>query len=442
MKKYSLPDGYSFLASIDRTLKQVKDPIGSMEESMSRYNGTYSVHLGFLRFISTQDPAFVEHVLKTNHRNYQKSEFQTRELGRFLGKGLLTSNGKFWLRQRRVIQPGFHYEKIQGLYSIIGKTVDNFLASFPTGSAIDVYPLMNRISFDIVINTLFNVTIEESRRAELGRFVYDTQDFVIRNIRQLYKTWWYELSGEVRANMKKAFRAREIIRELIVQRKQSDGKYNDLLDMMLDVRYEDTGQPMDEEQVIDEILVLIIAGHETTANALAWALYLLAKHPDQQQKLRAVTKGLELAEAVRSEDLGCVIKETMRLYPPVWIVDRVATSDDHFKDYSYPEGTIIMMFLYGMHRDKRFWTDPETFKPERFMKGGEGEKNKSYVPFGAGPRLCIGNNFAMAEMAIFLKSFLENFEIHAGPIPPKIVALITLKPDNIVLRVEKRHLEA
>lgn len=437
MKNYCLPDGYSFFASIDRTLKQVKDPIGSMQESMSRYQGTYSVFLGFRRFISTQDPAFVEHVLKTNHKNYQKSEFQTRELGRFLGKGLLTSNGEFWLRQRRVIQPGFHYEKIQGLYAIIGKTVDNFLASFPTGLVTDVYPLMNRISFDIVINTLFNVTIEESRRAELGRFVYETQDFVIRNIRQPYKTWWYELSGEVKANMEKASRARQIIRELIVQRKQSTGTYNDLLDMMLAVRYEDNGQPMDEEQVIDEILVLIIAGHETTANALAWALYLLAQHQDQQQKLRSATSGLELSDAVRSEDVGCVIKETMRLYPPAWIVDRVAMADDQFNGYSYPQGTIIMMFLYGMHRDKRFWSDPDTFKPERFMKGGEGDKNKSYVPFGAGPRLCIGNNFAIAEMAIFLKSFVEKFEIFPGPIPPNIVALITLKPDKILLRVEK-----
>jgi cytochrome P450 len=437
MKKYSLPDGYSFLASIDRTLKQVKDPIGAMQESMSRYNGTYSVYLGFRRFISTQDPAFVEHVLKTNHRNYQKSEFQTREMGRFLGKGLLTSNGEFWLRQRRLIQPGFHSEKIQGLYSIIGKTVDNFLNSFPTGSAIDVYPLMNRISFDIVINTLFNVKIGEDRRAELGRFVYETQDFVIRNIRQPYKTWWYELSGEVAANMKKAVRAREIIRELIVQRKQSAGKYNDLLDMMLDARYEDTGAPMDEEQVIDEILVLIIAGHETTANALAWALYLLAQHPDQQQALRGATRGMELVDAVRSEDLACTIKETMRLYPPVWIFDRVATSDDQFNNYSYPEGTIIMMFLYGMHRNKRFWTNPETFRPARFLKGEEGDKNKSYVPFGAGPRLCIGNSFAMAEMAIFLKSFLEKFEIQPGSVPPSIVALITLKPDKITLRVEK-----
>lgn len=437
MKKYALPDGYSFLASIDRTLKQVKDPIGSMEESMARYGGTYSVHLGFRRFISTQDPGFIDYVLKTNHRNYIKSEFQTRELGRFLGKGLLTSNGDFWLRQRRLIQPGFHYEKIQALYSIIGQTVTNFLASFPDGDDIDVYPLMNRISFDIVVNSLFNVKLDESHRVELSKFVYETQDFVIRNIRQPYKSWWYQLSGEVKSNMQKAQRAREIIRELIIERKKTTAKFHDLLDMLLDARYDDTGLPMDEEQLIDEILVLIIAGHETTANALAWALYLLANHPEHKRRLRDLTVGLGLADAVRSEELMSVIKETMRLYPPAWIIDRVAVADDQYKEFSYPAGTIVVMFLYGLHRDRKHWADAEVFRPERFARGGEGEKSKSYLPFGAGPRLCIGNSFALAEMAIFLKSFLEHFDVQPGTTAPRIVALVTLKPDHVRLSVKK-----
>src|SRR5687768_16797079 len=157
MKNYNLPDGYSLLQSFARTYKQVKDPIGAMEESMSKFNGTYAVNLGSKRLIATQDPGFIDYVLKTNHRNYYKSAILTEQLGRFLGKGLLTSNGEYWLKQRRLIQPGFHLDQIHALYGIISRTVDHFLRSFPTGEKVDVYPLMNTLAFEIVINTLFNV---------------------------------------------------------------------------------------------------------------------------------------------------------------------------------------------------------------------------------------------------------------------------------------------
>jgi cytochrome P450 len=425
MKKYVLPAGYSFFASISRTLKQVKDPIGSMEESMKQ-------------FISTQDPALIEYVLKGNHRNYDKSEFQTKQLGRFLGKGLLTSNGEFWLRQRRLIQPGFHYEKIQALYSNMKGTVDDSLNQFPLGEGVNVYPLMNRLAFDIVVNALFNVKIEERDRNELSSFVYETQDFVIRDIRQPYKSWWYALSGEVKRNLEKSSRAREIIRQIIQGRKASKTAYNDLLDMLLNARYEDTGLAMDEEQLIDEILVLIIAGHETTANALSWTLYLLANHPHELQNLVENTSGLDLPEVVKSEPVNAVIKESMRLYPPAWISDRVTIKDDQFKDFSYPAGTIIILFYYGLHRDKKHWSDPQSFKPERFLKGAEGDKNRCYFPFGAGPRLCIGNNFAMAEMAIFLHSFIHRFDIKPGTVQPVVVPLVTLKPDKIILNISAK----
>ena len=145
MKKYSMPPGYTFLQSMVRTYKQVKNPIGTMEESMERFNGTYAVNLGFTRMIATQDPGFIDHVLRTNHKNYYKSPIQTVQLGKFLGKGLLTSNGEYWLKQRRLIQPGFHVDKIHALYAIIKKTVDEFLENFPTGKGIDVYPLMTEL---------------------------------------------------------------------------------------------------------------------------------------------------------------------------------------------------------------------------------------------------------------------------------------------------------
>jgi cytochrome P450 len=439
MRNYILPDGYSLLQSFARTYKQVKDPIGAMEESMARFNGTYAVNLGWRRLIATQDPGFIDHVLKTNHKNYYKSPILTEQLGRFLGKGLLTSNGEYWLKQRRLIQPGFHMEKIHALHGIIKRTVDQFLSAFPTGHNVDVYPLMNSLAFEIVINTLFNVKVPPETRSELSRFITDTQDFVIKDIRQPHKSWWFNLSGEVRRNLMKAEGARKIIQSIIHSRKQSGRKFDDLLDMLLDARYEDTGLPMDERQVIDEILILLIAGHETTANALAWTLYLLSRHPEEQLKLRGATEQLSVSDTVHSDLLNAVINESMRLYPPAWISDRVALHDDAYRQFTFPANTIVILFYYGLHRDEQYWEQPAAFRPERFIsdKAVKG-KLKAYYPFGGGPRLCIGNGFAMAEMTIFLQAMIRNFDIRPTAAEPRLKPLVTLRPDRVILDIQRR----
>ncbi|MGC1242700.1 MAG: cytochrome P450 [Chryseosolibacter sp.] len=440
MKNYKLPDGYTLLQSFARTYKQVKDPIGSMEESMAKYNGTYAVNLGTRRMIATQDPEFIEYVLKTNHKNYYKSTILTEQLGRFLGKGLLTSNGEYWLKQRRLIQPGFHPEKIHALYGIIKRTVDQSISDFPTGDNVDVYPLMNNLAFEIVINTLFNVKVPPGTRNELSRFITDTQDFVIKDIRQPHKSWWFTLSGEVKKNLEKAGGARQIIRSIIRTRKESGQKFDDLLDMLLDARYEDTGLPMEETQVIDEILILLIAGHETTANALSWTLYLLANHPGILHKLRTATQHLGVDETVSHDYLNAVIRESMRLYPPAWISDRVALHDDAFGQFTFPKDTIVILFYYGLHRDERYWENPTAFMPDRFLKDkGMKEKTKIYFPFGAGPRLCIGNNFAMAEMTLFLQAMIRRFDILPTRTVPGLKPLVTLRPDRVILAISDRQ---
>jgi cytochrome P450 len=436
MKKYRLPDGYTFLQSLERTYKQVKNPIGTMEESMQKFNGTYAVNLGLKRMISTQDPGFIEYVLRTNHKNYYKSPIQTEKLGKFLGQGLLTSNGEYWLKQRRLIQPGFHTSKLHALYIIIKKTVDDFLSTFPVGNNIDVYPLMHKLAFEIVINSLFNIKVPESDQKKLSTFIKEVQEFVIKEVRQPHKNWWYYLSGEVKRNLKKAEGARAIIRNIIRERKKSNQKFNDLLDMLLDARYEDNGEPMHESQIIDEILILLIAGHETTANALSWTLYLLATHREELEKLRHATKDLTVDESVMSDSLNAVIKESMRLYPPAWISDRVSLQEDAYQNYTFPKGSIIIIFYYGLHRDPKHWENPTAFIPARFEKRNfDKEKNKAYYPFGAGPRLCIGNNFAMAEMVIFLQSFIHRFDIKSTSIIPTINPLITLRPDRVTLHI-------
>jgi cytochrome P450 len=441
VKNHNFPPGYTFLQTYKRALAVVRNPLQVMNESVIRFGESYSVYSGLTsRMILTQDPEFIEYILKKNHRNYNKSRMVTEKLGRFIGNGLLTSNGAYWLRQRRLIQPGFHQQKIQSLYGIMKKTIDDFLLKLPTGDRVDIYPHMNRLAFEVVINTLFDVKIPVSAIDELSRFISEVQEFIIRDIRQSYRSWWFVLTGEVEKNMKKAQRARDILREIIHQRKVSGKKFNDLLDMLLDARYEDTGEPMTEEQILDEILILFIAGHETTGNALTWTLYLLANHPAELVKLRRTTTDLNIQASVTHPDLEAVINESMRLYPPAWVSDRVALEDDSFKDFSYPKGTIIALYYYGLHRNERYWKDAISFVPERFKDwSADKEKTKAFFPFGAGPRMCIGNNFAMAEMALFLQAFIHTFDLKPTNAVPKMNPLVTLRPEGVLLGNSRRR---
>lgn len=440
MSPYHFPPGYSFFGTYRRALKVVKSPLETLVESVERFGDSYSVVEGFTgRMILTQDPEFIDYVLRRNHKNYYKSRMVTEKLGRFIGNGLLTSNGPYWLRQRRLIQPGFHPQKVKDLYAIMQGTIDRFLDTFPSGGAIDIYPLMNRLAFDVVIQTLFDVNLPTETIAELSRHISEIQEFVITDIRQPYNSWWFRLSGRVKENRRKADRVREILRGVVRERQASGRRYNDLLDMLLDARYEDNGEPMREEQLLDEIVILFIAGHETTGNALTWTLWLLANHPNELHLLHEETRNLSVTDTVAHARLSAVIQESMRLYPPAWVSDRVALEDDSFNGFSWPKGTIIALFYYGLHRSATYWEEPMKFKPERFLATDrEKDKGKIFFPFGGGPRLCIGNNFAMAEMALFLKSFVGRFEITPTAASPKARALVTLRPEGVRLSVKRK----
>lgn len=439
MSKYNFPEGYSLFQAIVRSVELMKDPLGVMTNTVKKFGKCYTIQGGFnSRFILTQDPEFIEYVLKKNHKNYIKSPIAADNLARFIGHGLLTSNGEYWLKQRRLIQPGFHVKKIQALYDIMGKTTDDFLHDFPVGEKIDVYPLMHTLAFKLVINTLFNIAIPNEVIKELGQLINEIQTHVVKDIRQPYTSWLRKLSGEEARCLKKSQRGRDIIQDIIETRKATDEKCDDLLDMLLDSRYEDTGEPMSTEQIIDEILIIIIAGHETTANALAWTLYLLASNPQALNDLRNNSSELGLEECATDELLASCVQESMRLYPPAWVSDRIAVGDDEFGKYKFPKGTIIALFFYGLHRDPDIWKDPLTFDLYRFTTPeAKKTKTKAYFPFGAGPRLCIGSHFAMAEMGIFLKKFIHAFNFESDGVEPAKVPLITLRPDKVVLKINK-----
>ncbi len=437
--KYHLPKGYSLPQTLLNSISFVKNPIKFIEKSMGKFNETYTARLPQNRtLIITQNADFVEYVLRENQKNYQKSELSTDRAATFLGTGLLFSNGEEWLKQRRLIQPGFHHQKINGLYEIVIKSIKDFLANFPSAQETDVYPLMQKLAFNIVVNSLFDIKISEEIMQELSDIFSELQDFIIKEIHQPFRKLFYPLNGQESKAFKKTARLREIIRTIIAERKASNTTFNDLLDMLLAARYEDTGLPMEDEKIIDEILILIFAGHETTANTLSWLLYLIANHKKILQKAIEEINNITVTDSPKNNYLQALINEAMRLYPAAWMTERVALNDDQFGEYSYPKGTIIIPFFFGMHRNKNYWKEETSFSPERFLNEKfELRKMKNFFPFGAGPRMCIGNNFAMAEMAFFLHLFLSNFSISPVKQQPTFKALITLRPSAVLLHIKK-----
>ncbi len=436
-KKYTLPDGYSLFQTTLKSNDFLNNPIKFISKSMDAFGGTYSAALGINRkLILTQNPDFINYILKENHKNYNKSALATERAVQFFGKGLLFSNGDYWLRQRRLIQPAFHREKLQGLYDIIIRSIDEFLLQFPIGESINIYPSVHQLSFSILIKSLFDIKLSSQIMEELGLIFTELQDFLIKDINQPLRKLFYPFTGTENIQRKKAKKLREIFIGIVNERKADDNNYSDLLDMLLKSKYEDTGEAMTNEQIADELLILIFAGHDTTANTLSWLLYLLSTNNDTAQKLTDSFDGSTIYECLNNEYLKATINEAMRLYPAAWMTERVAIEDDEFEDFSFPGNTIIIPFFFGLHRDKTLWNEALKFYPERFIGDTKTAKSKNYFPFGAGPRMCIGNNFAMAEMSFFIFLFLKKFQIKPTGQLPDMRPLITLKPDRVLLDIQ------
>ena len=354
---------------------------------------------------------------------------------------MLTSNGSYWLKQRRLIQPAFHREKLQKLIEIMEKAIQKEVDTFPLHKFVDVHAILNQLAFKVVAKSLFSYSVDEHIMRRLQEIIESIQHFIVKELRQPHKNAWYALSGQIRSHIKLAKESKSIINTIIEERKASNKQYDDLLAMLLAATYEDDGSKMTNEQLIDEILILFVAGHETTANALTFSLQLLASHPQkyaiakvETHKIASSTSAMEkISKLVYIKNC---IEETMRLYPPAWITDRVALEDDAFASYRIKKGTIIGISFYELHRNKTYWECPDDFIPERFSAEQRKDMTNYYFPFGAGPRLCIGNNFAIYEMVLTIYQILKKYTIISKKQAVAVNPLITLKPVNVSLKFE------
>ncbi len=412
--------------------------------NFEKYGDIFRVRVGFRKaVIFTRDATIIKHILQKQHKNYEKSELQTIDLAKYIGHGILTSNGEHWRVHRRMVQPAFHKKKLRGLLGIMKQAIDSELNRIEPGTTQDVFPLMGDLAFQVVAQALFSRYDIQQSMEKLQDYTERNQKMLIREMRQPYLKWWFILSGKINKHLDLAEQGRIILDNIIEERIESGEKKDDLLDMLLNVTYED-GKNMPRRQLIDEVLILFTAGHETTANALSFTLYLLAKHPAIQDKVLKEVKNINMDSEDLMECLSKLaytkqcIEEALRLYPPAYVIDRTAISDDIVQGQSFPKGSLVLMSVYELHRSSAFWEAPDEFNPDRFDVTLKKDYSNYYYPFGAGPRMCVGNNFAMYEMIIAIAQIIRKFQISTNLKVVEVNPLISLKPVTVPIRFEPR----
>jgi len=430
----------SFFKVLLNTRGILKNPLPFHYKNFTKYGDSFSISLGKGNpIIFSRDPIVAKHILQKNHKNYIKSELQTHYLAKYIGNGLLTANGNYWLQQRRLIQPAFHKRKLENLLEIMFSEIKLQLRKISGNEIIDVFPIMNDLAFNVVAKSLFSYADKGNKIHRLQEITEGIQEMLIKELRQPFKKWWFVLNGSLERAKQLSKEARVILLEIIQERKDRNSAPDDLLQMLLDSRYED-GSSMTNEQLIDEILILFVAGHETTSNALTFSLQLVAQDKEVQKRIREEVSLFDINDILNSiQKLPYTkqcIEETLRLYPPAYFSDRLSLEEDECNGVKIPKNTQVLLSYYEMHRHQDYWSDPEKFDPDRFCSENKKEHSASYFPFGAGPRMCIGNNFAMYEMILTLAEMVKNYELE--PVSEiEINPLITLKPKSATISFKK-----
>ncbi len=379
------------------------------------------------------EPRLIRDILVTHNRNFTKSRGLERSK-RLLGQGLLTSEGAMHLRQRRLMQPAFHRDRIAGYGDLMAGYGDRMRRSWTDGATLDISREMNRLTLSIVGKTLFDVDVE-SQAAEVG----DALTAVMESFWMMMLPFADVLERLPVPRLRRARMARArldaIIYRMIADRRASGRDHGDLLSMLLAAQDEDDGAVMTDQQVRDEAMTIFLAGHETTANALMWTWYLLSGAPEIEATLHAEVDRVLRGRLPAMGDLASlqfverVVTEALRLYPPAWIVGRRAIGEYALGEYVAPARSILVMSPYIMQRDPRFYAEPERFDPDRWTPEFRAALPKfAYFPFGGGPRQCIGESFAWMELILLVATIAQQWRLRLVPGHPVVPQpLITLR---------------
>lgn len=408
-----------------------------MAELFARYGDIYRVYSPGRRSHTyvINHPDDVKRVLVGNHRNYTKGIGLDR-VRILLGDGIMTSEGDFWRRQRYMMQPAFHRRVIAGFAQAIDTVNDRFIARWETLAArderINVTDEMSELTLEVVLRAIFGRDLERLS-ADMGGNPFEV------------------VTREPARDLRFAYRFRslsKLVGQLIAKRRGTQDEHLDLIGMLMHARDKETGEPMQDAELIDEIMTLVVAGHETTASALNWIWYLISQHEEVESRLHAEVDAIDAANAaslVQMERLAyarSVIDEALRLYPPGWLLSRRAIDADELGGYTIAPGTDILLSPYLLHRHPRYWDAPETFRPERFSPEQEAQRPRfAYMPFAAGPRHCIGETFAIYEMLMHVFKVAQRYRLRYVPDGPiEIEALVNLRTKHpLHMTLERRR---
>jgi cytochrome P450 len=375
-------------------------------------------------------PDYVRHVLIDNHRNYSKETYSIQAFKKVMGDGLITAEGEAWLWQRRLMQPAFHHSRLERLDGLIANTTQEMLRRWDQhhqqNQAVDIAREMAALTLSVTARALFGV--------DLGERVNSIGEIVNRAASLFEKP-----SSPIVQQSAQEFRA--VVDDIIRQRQVDFRDGGDLLSSLMLARDEHSGQGMTDRQLSDQLMGLLLAGYETTANALTWTWYLLSENPWAGKLMRDEINQVLQGRAPASGDiqnlpyLRQVLDESLRLYPPAWMLGRRAIGEDVIGGYTVPAGTVIAISAYTLHRHPAFWERPDEFDPSRFSPSQAARQHKfAYIPFGAGPRQCIGNTFGLLEASLILACVAQRYELRVAPgseVQPQ--ALFVLRPNRDVL---------
>ncbi len=419
-----------------------RDPVHFFETNRARFGDVYESNLSpFLKMYVFCKPELIKHFLIDNAKNYKKS-FAYGFLRRALGNGLVTSEGEFWLRQRRIAQPAFHRERLASLTQTMMLSISETLVKWEgykaRNQAFDVAHEMVQLTSEIAAKSLFSSDISSFKDRVIN--CINNLNLCVSNMIKSplgrFTAWIPTKNNQFFEKNQAEFN--QIIYSIIENRRKTNATYHDLLQMLLEAKDEETGESMTDEQLRDEVITLFSAGSETSSNALAWAMYLLCSNPEKKEKLKQEiaqvigNRAMQFADIPSLTYANQIIQETLRLYPPAWAVGREAKENDEVDGYFIPKKTQVLIPTSVVHRHPDLWENPLAFQPERFENELIKARHKfAHFPFGGGPRFCIGNNFAMMEMTLALAMIFQQFDFELLENQTiKAEALVTLKPQS------------
>lgn len=416
------------------TYRFTRDPLTFLTNLSRTYGELARYEMGGEQLYFVNNPHWIKDILVTHNKNFTKSRGLERTK-KLLGNGLLTSEGAFHLRQRRLMQPAFHRERIATYAQAMVDYADQMRQSWSDGRTIDVSQEMMRVTLSIAGKTLFDVDVE-SQAAEVGRALTDVMESFWLTMMPFAEAMERLPVGPLHRSKIARQRLDAIIYGMIRERRASSRDRGDLLSMLLLAQDEDDGSTMTDQQVRDEAMTIFLAGHETTANALTWTWYLVSQAPDVEAALhdevdRALGGRLPtIADLPSLAFVERVVTEAMRLYPPAWIIGRRAVDPYPIGAYVAPARAIFLMSTWVMQRDARFYDQPDRFLPDRWTPEFKAQLPKfAYFPFGGGPRQCIGESFAWMELVLVVATIAQRWKLALVPghpvVPQPVVTLRT-----------------